>query len=49
MFGRSSGQPPCLSVCMRVCVSVKVLRHGFKVEVRVSGLVKSEDEKLGNV
>lgn len=28
------------AMCVHVCVSVKVLRHGFKVEVRVSGLVR---------
>lgn len=27
-------------MCVHVCVSVKVLRHGFKVEVRVSGMVR---------
>lgn len=42
---RSAAMP----VCVCVCLSVKVLRRGFKAEVRVSGLVKSEDEKLGNV
>lgn len=28
------------AMCVHVCVSVKVLRHGFKVEVRVSGWVR---------